>query len=410
MNTTTSKKSFRDDVAGLFSEGKLNRLKDLGHDFIESGNDEHSITDQEGKRYLDCVSSRGIFNLGRSNDVMKKALIEAVGLTDQGNFPMISIEKAALAEKIAGFVPGDLECTVFSVVRGESIDFACKLARGATGRKEFIALNGSWFGQTGFALSLSERDDAELYGPLIPEVSFIQPGDIAAAEKAITKKTAAVFLEPVQVEKGCRVLDQEYLKKIREICSRTGALLVIDETETGLGRCGEKFAFEKSGILPDILVIGESLGGGIFPIAATVFPQKLNKFMNAHPMIHLSTFGGSDIGCRVASAALAEYEKIKPWENTTRQGEPLLLELSVIMKQYQGVIEGLSGEGLLIALDLGTEKKALTFCRELATAGLLALPGDIAKHTVILRPGLLIDDTTRADIVRAVQEACIAMG
>ena len=157
-------------------------------------------------------------------------------------------------------------------------------------------------------------------------------------------------------------------------------------------------------------MIGESLGGGIFPIAATVFPQKLNKFMNAHPMIHLSTFGGSDLGCRVASAALTEYEKIKPWENAARQGKSLILELSVIMKQYPGVIKGLTGEGLLLALDLETDKKALTFCRELATAGLLALPGDVAKQTIILRPGLLIDDTARARIVQAVQEACIAMG
>ena len=127
-------------------------------------------------------------------------------------------------------------------------------------------------------------------------------------------------------------------------------------------------------------------------------------------MVHLSAFGGSDVGCRVALAALTEYERIKPWENATRQGKPLILELSIIMKQYPGVIEGISGEGLLIALDLGTEAKALTFCRELATAGLLALPGDVAKQTVILRPGLLIDDMARADIVRAVQEACIAMG
>lgn len=393
------------DITRLFSGARQERLAALGHDFLEEKCTGSSITDHEGRKYIDCVSGRGIYNLGRHNQALSRALTEAVMKTDQGNFPMISIEKARLAEKLARFIGHGLECSVFSVIRGESIDFACKLARGYTKRKKFVTFKGSWFGQTGFALSLSERDDASLYGPLVPSIEMITPGSIEEAEKTIDKETAAVFIEPVQAENGCLSPDKDYFKALRRLCSSRGALLIFDETQTGMGRCGSAFAFQELDVTPDVLVIGESLGGGIFPIAATIFTQKINGFMNAHPMIHLSTFGGADQGCLVACAALDEYEKVKPWENARRQGEVLLKGLKGLALQEGSPLKSAAGTGLLIALELENAEKATDFCRALAGAGLIALPGDVAKETVVLRPGLLINDDDCANIISAVKNA-----
>lgn len=229
------------------------------------------------------------------------------------------------------------------------------------------------------------------------------------AEDAITGDTAAVFVEPVQGENGCTAADPLYLKHLRSLCSKKGALLVFDETQSGLGRCGRPFAFQHSGVTPDVLVIGESLGGGIFPIAATIFTQKINKFMNAHPMIHLSTFGGADQGCLVASAALDEYEKIKPWENAEKQGKIILWGLKKIQEENSRIIMSVQGKGLLISLELENAEKAMDFCNALAGAGLLALPGDVASNTVVLRPGLMLTDSETAEIINAVEQACKAL-
>jgi acetylornithine/succinyldiaminopimelate/putrescine aminotransferase len=221
----------------------------------------------------------------------------------------------------------------------------------------------------------------------------------------ITGKTAAVFIEPVQAENNCRQAGKEYLQALRKFCTKKGAILVFDETQSGMGRTGNKFAFEESGVIPDVLVIGESLGAGVFPIAATVFTQRLNRFMNAHPMIHLSTFGGSDIGCRVASKALDEYDRLKPWDNAAGRGKSLRDGLESLRNSFPDKIKSLDGRGLLLSMDLSTAERALAFCRAAADKGLLVCPGDVARSSIIFRPGLLISGTTVAEILQAVSAA-----
>lgn len=379
----------------------FDRIKSLGHDITETRREDAYIFDANGKKYIDCISSAGIFNLGRRQEKIKEALKSAVRETDQGNFPMISIEKATLAEKLADFTPGDLECTVYSVIRGESIDFACKLVRGYTNKKELIFVEGSCFGQTGFALSLSDHEGKEQYGELIPEVTKMPFGDIDAAEKMITSNTAGVFIELIQAENGCRKTETLYLQKLSEICKKNQVILVIDETQTGMGRCGAKFACEQAGVVPDILVIGEALAAGLFPIAATVFTQELNNFLNAHPLIHLSTFGGSDIGCRTALAALDEYEKLKPWENALKMGNSLIHGLRTLMKEYPGKMNSVNGDGLLIGLEFNHLGDAEKFCREASINGIIVTTGEILKKSVVFRPSLLIGEKDVEDIIAA---------
>ena len=130
-----------------------------------------------------------------------------------------------------------------------------------------------------------------------------------------SRNTAAFILEPVQAEYHCRSVATDYLKHIRRLCDSTGTCLIFDESQTGFGRTGKKFAYEHHGIYPDILVVGEAITGGMFPMTAMVFTSKLKQFFDVHPLIHLCTFGGHDVGCLVAAAALDEYEQIKPWQN-----------------------------------------------------------------------------------------------
>ncbi len=375
---------------------------------IEGAREGAYLFDRDGKRYLDCCGSAGMFNLGRRHPELVAELKRAMRETDQGNFPMISQEKALLAQALADFVSGALECAIFSVTRGEAMDAACKIARGFTGRPELVTVDGGWYGQTGFALSLSQRTDRDAFGPLIPGVIAVPFNDSSAAKRAIGAKTAAVIVEPVQAENHCRAATPEYLSTLAGTCRAQGALLIVDETQTGFGRTGRRFAYEESGIAPDLLVLGEALGGGMFPIAATMLTQRVNAFMNAHPLLHLSTFGGADLGCRVAIKALEIYNREQPWSSAAKAGALLAQGLSEL--EGRGAIRGVAGKGLLLSLDLGSRESAVAFCGALARHGLLAEPGAVAEHTVVLRPSLLISDQEAAAILDAVKKAASEIG
>jgi putrescine aminotransferase len=388
------------DYAKLVSQGTVDRMKALGHDFIPTSVEGPYVFHGK-KRHLDATCAAGIYNLGRRPPELAEALRSAMYVADQGNFPMISREKSALAEKLAQFTPGDLECAIYSVVRGETVEFACKLARGFTGRKELLAPPGSWFGETGFALSLSERADKEVYAPLIPETRVAPLDDLST----ITDRTAAVLIEPVQAENGCRVFDDEFLRTLQARCRQTGTLLIFDETQTGFGRTGKKFACETSGVIPDALIVGEALGGGMFPIAATIITQKLNRFMNDHPMIHLSTFGGSDLGCAVALRAMELYESKAPWSNAEKLGTLLLERLAKV----GGPVKSVRGSGLLLALETTNEKTAIAFCKGLAKQGVLAWPGEVDKQSVLLRPALTITEQDADSLIEAVEKTAAAL-
>lgn len=396
MNTTNST---------IFPKARMERLNALGLGFAEGKREGAYVYDTDGRHYVDGYCSAGTFNLGRRPPELIAELKQALCETDIGNFPIVSLEKANLGQALAEFVPGDLECSLFGVMRGEAMDAACKVARGFTGQPRLLSLEGGWHGQSGFALSLSQREDSKLFGPLIPETGILPWGDLNAAKSIIDGRTAAVILEPIQAENYCRQVSEEYVRGLAELCRINGALLVFDETQTNFGRTGAKFAFEVLGVSPDILVLGEALGGGVFPITVTLMTQRVNSFLNKHPLIHLSTFGGADVGCRVALKALELYARLEPWNNAKEQGGILMKGIADLVMAGGSPIRGAVGKGLLISLDLGTPEAAAGFCRNAAANGLILMPGEVAKHTVLLRPSLLINEAETQEIMAAISGA-----
>jgi len=366
------------------------------------------IQAEDGRKILDGLCGDGVCNLGRRPEAVVAALAKALDETDQGNFPMISREKGDLAAALAAWAPGDLDAAVFSVMRGEAMDAALKVARGRTGRTTLVSPDGAWYGETGFALSLSERTD-RASGPLIPQTRIVPFGDLAAARKELGKGAAAFVLEPIQAEYHGREAEPRYLQGLRDACDASGALLVLDETWTGLGRTGKRLACERAGVIPDILVLGEALGAGVFPIAATLLRRDVNKFLEAHPLIHLSTFGGSDLGCRVATAALQAYERERPWARAARTGARLREGLEMIRSRRPGALRSVAGRGLLLSLELDDEARAVAFCRAAADAGLLVRPERVMKRAVLLAPSLLLTDDEADGILAAVDAALGAL-
>jgi acetylornithine/succinyldiaminopimelate/putrescine aminotransferase len=393
----------------VFSKSFVKMLRDKGHGFLEQEGDGSCLIDSEGNRYLDCYSSGGTFNLGRKNPAIIQRFKKAIYETDQGNFVMPSQEKALLARRIAQFMPGSLDCVLFGVTRGESMEAACKLARGFTARPELITVDGGCYGESGFALSLSERSGKEQFGKLIQSVKVIPFGDIEAARKAIGARTAAVVMEPIQVENHCRRADAHYYTQVRSFCDATGAKLIFDETQSGFGRTGKRFFFEHLGVTPDILIIGEAITSGIFPMTAMVFIPELKGFFDIHPLIHLCTFGGHDLGCMVAITSLDEYDRLEPWNNASKLGEKLMGDLGALVKTDKGKLVSLAGKGLLVSLKFSSPETARSFCAKARENGLLVDTGKVDTSTILIRPSLLVTVSELKEIVDKISIALSAI-
>ncbi|HOJ13236.1 MAG TPA: aspartate aminotransferase family protein [Deltaproteobacteria bacterium] len=393
-----------DTAEKVFSRSYVNLLREKGHDVIEQEGDGSWMTDAQGGRYLDCYASAGTYNLGRRNRAIARRFMKAVHETDQGNFVMPSDYKALLAQRIASFVPGRLDCVLFGVTRGESMDAACRLARGATSRPGIVTVDGGCYGETGFALSLTAKAGKEQFGGLIPEVLAVPFGDEDAALRAVTDRTAAFVMEPIQAENHCRESSREYALRIRRLCDATKTVLIFDETQTGFGRTGTRFFFEQLGVEPDILVIGEAVTSGMFPMTAMVFTPELKRFFDIHPLIHLCTFGGHDLGCVVAMAALDEYELAEPWVNARMMGQRLASGLHACAQEFPDKAASVAGRGLLFSLRLaGGEPAAKAFCARAMREGLLVETGRVDTSTVLFRPSLLVSEDEVDRIVQAVR-------
>ena len=393
----------------VFSKSYVKMIRDKGHDFLEQEGDGSFLIDSEGNRYLDCYTSGGTFNLGRKNPAIIQRFKKAIYETDQGNFVMPSQEKALLAKRIAEFMPGSLDCVLFGVTRGESMEAACKLARGFTARPELITVDGGCYGESGFALSLSQRAGKEQFGKLIQSVKVIPFGDIEAARKAIGARTAAVVMEPIQVENHCRRADGLYYTQVRSLCDATGAKLIFDETQSGFGRTGKRFFFEHMGVAPDILIIGEAITSGIFPMTAMVFTPELKGFFDIHPLIHLCTFGGHDLGCMVAITSLDEYDRLEPWNNASTLGEKLMGDLAALVKMDKGKLVSIAGMGLLVSLKFSSPQTAGSFCTKAKENGLLVDTGKVDTSTVLIRPSLLVTESELKEIVAKTSMALTAI-
>jgi len=374
----------------LFSEGLVQHLKAKGLDVIECQSEGIYINDINGNRFIDCYSAASTYNLGRKNKTVVDSLKSAAKETDCGNFILVSEEKAELSNKLANFIDGDLSCVLFTVVRGEAMDAACKLARGYTGKTGLISVDGGWYGHTGFAMGLSERIDNDRYGRLIPDQSIVEFNNIKAAKKSIENNTAAFILEPLQVEKGCRLVDKDYLLELKEVCEHYGALLIFDETQTGFGRTGHKFVKDYYGVDPDIMLFGEAITTGLFPMTGMVFTPIVKSFFDIHPLIHLCTFGGHDVGCRVACKTLDVYEQICPWIQSNETGSLLLDHLRNIQSLYPDLIRSVSGLGLVNAISFTNEELAQLFCMTARKKGFIVLQGLVARESVVFRPPLTI--------------------
>ena len=340
------------------------------------------VWDADGREYIDCVAGHGVANLGHCHPRVVRAIQEQAEALISCSEIFHNDKRALLMERLAQVMPPGLEHFFFCNSGAEAIEAAIKFARLATGRKGLVAMMRGFHGRTMGSLSLTwEKDYREPFEPLVPGVRHIPYNNLEAAAQAIDKDVAAVVVEPVQGEGGVRPAAEGYLEGLRKLCLERGALLILDEVQTGFGRTGRLFACEHYGVVPDMLAMGKAIAGGV-PMGAVAFTEEVRRALG--PGKHGSTFGGNPLACAAALATLEELQSTGLARQAAEKGLYFLQRLRAIAAPAIREVRGL---GLMVGVEC--RQKVQPYLQALMERGVLALP---AGATVIrFLPPLVIE-------------------
>ena len=306
------------------------------------------LYDKKDKPYLDLISGIAVNNIGHNNKHVVKAVKKQI---DKYSHQMVYGEyvvgpQIKLAKRLSKLLPDNLQSFYFLNSGSEAVEGAMKLAKKHTGRGKIVAMRNAYHGSTSGALSMmSDEYYSGPFKPLLSNIHFAELNELATLD-IIDNQTAAVFIEPIQSEKGYIPVTQIFLNALRTKCNETGTLLIFDEIQSGIGRTGKLYAFEHYNVVPDILLSAKALGGGM-PIGVFISSKEIMDNLSDNPILgHITTFGGHPVSCAAGNAALKFLTKSNLM-NEVAEKEALFRELLVHPK-----IKGLSGKGLMLAVQL----------------------------------------------------------
>lgn len=336
--------------------------------------------------YIDLIAGVSVCNIGHRHPAVvraiKKQLDDYLHVLVYGE--MIETPQVRYAQALAGQLPPSLNSVYFTNSGAEAVEGAMKLAKRSTGRTGIIAFNQSYHGSTQGALSiLGDEYWRNAYRPLLPGILHLDYGSEEALA-AIGSDTACVIMETVQAERGVFAPSPEWIKAVRERCNETGALLVLDEIQAGFGRCGSLWAFEQYGVVPDILLLGKALGGGM-PLGAFIADRQLMRRLASDPVLgHITTFGGHPVCCAAGLAAFKVLQKKKVVDGVAEK-EALFTSLLT-----HPSIVAVRSRGLLIAVELENAARCKALVAHCLQQGVLTDWFLFAPHCLRIAPPLTI--------------------
>lgn len=353
------------------------------------------LWDNAGKEYIDLIAGISVCNVGHRHPAVtkaiKKQLDQYLHVLVYGE--MIESPQVEYAKALADHLPASLNSVYFTNSGAEAVEGAMKLAKKATGRTQIVAFNKSYHGSTQGALSIiGDEYWRNAYRPLLPGIVHAEYNSFASLNE-ITRETACVILETIQAEKGVFAPSADWIRAVRYRCNEVGALMIVDEIQAGFGRCGTLWAFEQFGIVPDVLLLGKALGGGM-PLGAFIADKQLMRNLSADPVLgHITTFGGHPVCCAAGLAAFKFLVKKHIPEKVSKK-EALFRNLL----KHSG-IRAVRSKGLLIAVEFSSfeaNKKVIDYCLQ---HGVLTDWFLFAPHCMRIAPPLTIEE-------KEIEEAC----
>ncbi|MBD3256519.1 MAG: aminotransferase class III-fold pyridoxal phosphate-dependent enzyme [Candidatus Lokiarchaeota archaeon] len=363
---------------------------------------------------INCRSSGGVFNLGHCNpkiaQVLKDALDEGL---DLGDHMLLSEQRALLGKKLAELMPGDISKTTFGVSGGEAIDTAIKFSRAYTKRKGCVSAIGGYHGHTGFALLTGDPDFRENFLWSTPDFKQVPFGDAAAMRKAVTEEVACVILETIPATGGVLIAPEGYFQEVREICDEKGAMMIIDEVQAGLGRTGHLWAiyggiYPNEKVVPDFMVLAKGTSAGIYPLSICSYKPIIEKsIFKEDPFIHISTTGGSDLGCAVTSAMLDIQSDPQFLNHVKKVGTLFGKGLSVIQENNFDLIKEVRGRGLMWGVEFFNEMDCQLGMLHIMKQGVLQNYCGNKKDTLIIMPPLISKEEDIEEILSRIKQGIL---
>jgi predicted acetylornithine/succinylornithine family transaminase len=346
------------------------------------------VWDLDGNEYVDLTAGWGVTSIGHCHPELVEALCDQARTLIHTTNVVYTEPQLDLAERLARIAPEGFQRAFFTSSGAEANEGALKLAARKTGRSRFVATSGSFHGRTLGALGVIGQDKYRApWKALVREATFVPFGDAAAARAALDSSVAAMIVEPIQGEGGVNVPPDGYLAELRRACDASGALLILDEVQTGMGRTGRWLALEHDGARPDIVTLGKGLGGGV-PIAAFIASEPVMASVQAGD--HGGTYAGNPLVCRAACAVFDVIERENLVERCARLGASALGRLSAFAKLHDDRIETVRGRGLLIGIALRNAELAARIHAQMRERGVLV--NLTADRVLRIFPALNIPD------------------
>jgi len=348
------------------------------------------IRDVSGREFIDCLGGFGIFALGHRHPKVIAAIKSQMDRLALHSQWMLNPRAADAARRLAEITPGNLRKTFWCSTGTEAVEGALKLARLYTGKHKFVSTVNSFHGKTLGSLSVTGRD--LFRKPFLPllEATFVPYGDVDAIDHAIDQQTAAVILEPIQGEGGVIVPSDTYLPAVREICSQRGVLMLLDEVQTGLGRTGEMFGCNHSGVVPDIMSLGKAISGGVIPCAAFHTTDEIFNSFHPNPFYHTSTFGANPMATTAAAATIQTLQEEGLVRRSKEMGDYFRAGLKGLHELHTDIIRDVRGRGLLIGVEIVNAKVGESLAQRMFDRNVLIAYTLNKPEVIRIEPPLII--------------------
>jgi len=355
------------------------------------------MRDLLGREYIDCLGGYGIYNTGMCHPKIVEAVCAQAKRMPLSSQELLDPLRGALAELLGELAPGDIQECFFINNGTDAVEGALKLSRLQTKRVGFISAVGGFHGKSMGSLSvMGKHTYRHPFEPLLPQIHFVPFGDSKALEEEFKKlaevgdDAAALILEPVQGEAGAIVPPRDYLPAARRLCTKYGTLLILDEVQTGFGRTGKIFACEHWNVVPDIMCLGKSIGGGVMPLSAFMGNSKIWKILEENPFIHSSTFGGNPMACAAGIAAINVMLGEDLPKQAAEKGDFLMKHLRGLKNRFANILSDIHGLGLLIGMDFASDEIGYRVAAGLFKRGVLVAGTLISSRTIRIEPALNI--------------------
>jgi putrescine aminotransferase len=359
----------------------------------------------------------GIFNVGHRNPKVVKAVGDQLRRQPLHSQDLLDPLRAMLAKALAMLTPEGLEYSFFCNSGTEAVEGALKLARAYDPRKQtIVAATKGFHGKSYGSLSASAKAEFRRpFGPMLPNIEHVPFNDVPAMRdmltscKAVGEDVGAVLLEPIQGEGGVNIPDDDYLPNVRALCDEFGALLILDEVQTGMGRTGKMFCCEHYGVAPDLMCLAKAFGGGVVPAGAVVGRREIFSRLFDNPFLHTSTFGGNPLACAAALATINVLIEDRLPERAAVLGRRMLSGIRAAVADHGDLVVDVRGKGLLIAIEFRDHETGFELAKRMLERGVLVSGTLVNARVIRVEPPLTITEEEADYVCQALRESLNSM-